>query len=381
MASVLVSDRPKLLILTASYGSGHNSAAHALHTASQRAGLRARIVDHFRELVDPRFDRWTRAVYNLVIRRARPLWGLAYWLGDQMTPSSRLEFGMGVLGTRGLERLLQEEQPDFVISTHPTPAGALSNLRLWRRTTVPHALVFTDFTAHSQWVHRVVDRYCVPAPTIGEELAARGVPSEHIVATGIPLRPEFDQPIDRAAAREALDLSPKLPFVLVMAGALGSAGRISAATHVLRELPFPVQGAVMAGTEGWLARRLSAVVEPTAGRIRILPFSKSVRTLMVAADILITKAGGVSVAEALAAHVPTICFGSLPGQESRNEAFVVGTGAALRARSAIELREILCSTLTDPRLLVKLRERAREVSRPNASHAVLDCVLGLGCLR
>lgn len=377
----MLSQAPRLLILTASYGSGHNAAARALHAASRQIGAVTRVVDHFRDLVDPRFDCWTRAIYDFVVQRARLAWGLAYWLGDQMASSSRFAFGMGVLGMRGLEALLRQERPDFVISTHPTPAGALSMLRQRGRTSVPHALVFTDFAVHSQWIHRVVDQYCVPAPTIGEELAARGVASDHIFATGIPLRPEFNDTLDRAAARHALNLVPHVPFVLVMAGALGSAGRIYEATRVIRDLPFAVQCAVLTGHDRRFAAKLRALVAPTAGRMRVLPYSESVRSLMAAADVLITKAGGVSIAEALAAQVPTICFGSQPGQESKNEAFVVEAGAALRARSAANLRETLCSTLTDPRLLLKLSERAREVSRPNASHAVLECVLGLSCLR
>jgi processive 1,2-diacylglycerol beta-glucosyltransferase len=377
----VLSHAPRLLILTASYGSGHNAAAQALYTASQQSGAVTRVVDHFRDLVGLRFDRWTRAVYNVAVQRVRPAWGLAYWLSDQIASSSPFALGMGVLGTRGLAALLEHERPDFVVSTHPTPAGALSRLRQRRRTSVPHALVFTDFAAHRQWIHGVVDKYCVPAPRIGDELAARGVASHHIFATGIPLRPEFSDKLDRAAARRALNVSSSLPFVLVMAGAQGSAGRMSEATRVIRDLPFAVQGAVLTGNDRRLAAKLSGLVGPAAGRIRILPYSESVRSLMAAADVLVTKAGGVSIAEALAAQVPTICFGSQPGQESKNEAFVVETGAALRARSAAELREILCSTLTDPRLLLKLRERARDVGRPDACHAVLECVLGLSCLR
>ena len=78
---------PRVLILTASYGAGHNAVAAALEAALRAAGARTRVVDHFRELVHPRFDRWTRRLYGAVLCRAPALWSLAYWLGDQMAAS------------------------------------------------------------------------------------------------------------------------------------------------------------------------------------------------------------------------------------------------------------------------------------------------------
>lgn len=61
---------PRVLILTASFGSGHNAAAAALDTAFRAAGAAPRVVDHFRELVHPAFDRWSRRLYAAMLRHA-----------------------------------------------------------------------------------------------------------------------------------------------------------------------------------------------------------------------------------------------------------------------------------------------------------------------
>src|SRR5262249_56056008 len=84
--------------------------------------------------------------------------------------------------------------------------------------TPPHTTVFTDFVAHTQWIHPHVDRYCVPAEEISHELTARGLPRENVVVTGIPVAPEFLEQPERAAARLSLGLSPRLPLLLFMAG-------------------------------------------------------------------------------------------------------------------------------------------------------------------
>lgn len=367
---------PRVLILTASYGSGHNRVARAVASAFAAFGAHPRIVDHFRELVHPAFDRLSRALYYGILRLAPALWGGAYWLSDQLPVSSPLLLGMNRLGARKLERLLRRETPDFVVSVHPTPAGALSELRARGFPTVPHVTVFTDFVAHTQWIHSGVDWYCVPAEPIKNDMTARGVSRERVVVTGVPVAPEFSQPVDRSAARLALGLSPRLPVLLVMAGSLGSLGRLMTAARVVRDFPFPVQVLVVTGQDSRLAARLSETLRGIEGRVRVFAYSESVRQLMAASDLLVTKAGGVTLAEALAAELPIVCFGSLPGQESRNERFVAMTGVALRARAADELRRALRLALGEPEILLNLRGKIREIRRPGAAYAVAECFLG-----
>lgn len=374
----MTASAPRVLILTASYGSGHNRVALAVASAFAAAGARPSVVDHFRELVHPAFDRLSRAFYYWILRRAPALWGGAYWLGDQLSVSSPLLLGMNRLGALKLGRLLREESPDFVVSVHPTPAGALSELRTRGLAAVPHATVFTDFVAHTQWIHPAVDWYCVPAEAIKNDLAAHGVPRERVAVTGVPVAPEFSQPLERAAARFALGLSPRLPVILVMAGSLGSLGRLVTAARVIRDFPFPVQALFVAGQDRRLASRLRRTLHGMEGRVRIFAYSDSVPQLMAASDLLVTKAGGVTLGEALATELPIVCFGSLPGQESRNERFAGMTGVALRARDADELGRALSLALTDAEVLRNLKGKIREIRRPAAARAVVECLLGSG---
>jgi processive 1,2-diacylglycerol beta-glucosyltransferase len=366
---------PRVLVLSASYGSGHNAAARALEAALHAAGAQARMVDHFRELVHPTFDSWSRRLYNFLLYRASAPWALGYWIGDRLPASSGLVFGMSTLGTARLHALLDSFRPDVVVSTHPTPAGAMSDLRRRGLTRVPHALVYTDFTVHSQWLHPVVDLYCVPAERIRALLIARGVQPERVLATGLPVRPEFEEPADPMTARKALGLDLDRPVVLAMAGALGWTGRLSAAARVLRDLPLPLQAVVVAGRDQRLAERLRKMGRGTGRRMRVFGYTPEIRQLMAAADLLLTKAGGASLAEAIVCELPVICFGSLAGPERRNECFVVEAGAALRARSALELTSVVSHALTAPGALKALSQRMGEIRRPAAAHAVVDALL------
>ncbi len=372
----------RVLVLTASYGSGHNRVAATLAAEFDRAGAVARVVDHFHDLVHPEFDRLTRSLYYTVLRRAPVLWGSAYWLGDQLSASSPLLMGINRLGTRKLRDLLAAERPDHVVSVHPTPVAALSQLRSRGVPIPPHTTVFTDFVAHTQWINSHVGRYCVPAEEIARDLMARGVPRGRVVVTGIPVSREFIEPCERAQAKLALGLSPRLPVLLFMDGSGGGFGRLEEAVRTLLRMEEPLQAIVVTGREERLEARLRQLASGRESRVKIFGFVDNVREFMAAADFLVTKAGGLTLGEALAAELPMICFGSLPGQEARNERFAAMAGVALVASSAAQLQRVIGAALRDPVLLRNMRERIRLYRRPRAALEIVGMVLaGEGAAR
>jgi processive 1,2-diacylglycerol beta-glucosyltransferase len=368
----------RVLILTASYGSGHNRVADTLAATLCRAGAKVTVVDHFRELVHPAFERATRVLYEAVLRRAPAVWGAAYWTGDRIPVTSRLGLGSSHLGMGKLARLLDSLRPDHVVAVHPTPAGALGGLRARGRPTSTLTTVFTDFGAHTQWIQPGVDRYCVPAEEVAHELTAHGVRHEHVAVTGVPVAEAFSRPGARAATRLALGLSARAPVVLLMDGLAGGFGRIEAAVRVVLEMAVPLQAVAVAGRNPALERRLRRVVQGREDRVKVLGFVHGIRDLMAAADILVTKAGGLTLAEALAAELPVICFGSLPGQEKRNERFAAMAGVALVAGSPRQLRSALGAALGDAAVLESMRMQARAHGRPEAATRVAALVLGEG---
>jgi len=368
----------RVLILTASYGSGHNEAARSLAAGLVARGAAVTVVDHFRELVHPVFERVTRRLYMALLRRAPVVWGAAYAIGDWLPSDSPLAFGATRLGASRLAELLDALAPDAVVSVHATPAAAMSALAAEGRRLPPHTTVVTDFVAHSQWIARGLDRYCVAADEVGHEFVARGIPRERVVVTGVPLRPAFEVAADPVAARSALRLRADVPVVLVMAGSYGTVGRLPDVVRMLGRLPGPVQGVVVAGRDAALAARLQHLAAGPA--TRVLGYVDDVRTLMAAADLLVTKAGGMTLAEAMAAELPMLIYGSLPGQERRNERFASRAGVALAARSRRELGRLLERALTEPGLLEHLRDGIRRVRRPDATHRIVDAVLAPGRL-
>lgn len=365
----------RVLILSASYGSGHNEAARTLARAFEQERVEVTVADHFRDFVHPLFERATRALYYTVLRRAPALWAAAYQAADRMASDSALTFGVTRVGMDRLARFLEELGPDAVVTCHATPSVAMSALAAAGRRIPPHVAVVTDFVAHSQWIAEHVDRYCVAAEEVRNEFVARGVPPSRVLVTGFPVRPEFEEPLDAATVRRQLGLDDEVPVVLAMAGSHGALGRLADVTEVLLRSRRPLQGLVVAGHDERLA---TVLARRTAGsRVRVFGYVRDVRRLVAAADLLVTKAGGMTLAEALAAEIPLLTYGSLPGQERRNEAFASRAGVALVARSPRQLGRALDRALGDPELLDFLRKQTRLVRQPNAARRIVGSVLSL----
>ena len=191
---------------------------------------------------------------------------------------------------------------------------------------------------------------------------------------------ELDYAPDRYSlfAIKSRDARDDLPVVLVMAGSYGTVGRLPDVVRTLGRLPGPVQSVVVAGRDAALVARLRRLGAGTP--TRVLGYVDDVRALMAAADLLVTKAGGMTLAEAMAAELPMLLYGSLPGQERRNERFASRAGVALAARSRRELGRLLERALTEPGLLEHLRDCIRRARRPDATHRIVDAVLAPGPL-
>jgi processive 1,2-diacylglycerol beta-glucosyltransferase len=367
---------PRVLILSAPYGSGHDRVAAAVAEAFAAEGAETEVADHFERFVSPAFCRGSRALFWLVLRRAPWLWGLAYRQSARLSTRSPAMVGMNRLGARALARTLASGRHDLVVHVHPTSAGALSWLRRRGATSVPHAVVVTDFVAHAQWIYSHVDRYFVADDGIREALVARGLAPERVVASGVPTHAAFALPADRDALRAELRLPPGVPAVLVVGGMHGWLGGIVDVCDALAALDMPFRAVAVCGVHGGLVERLEARYGEDA-RFRILGHVTAMERIMGAVDLIATKAGAVTCAEALALERPLVFYGSLPGQERANEIYLERAGAGVRARDRVALGRHLRRLLGEPARRAELTAGARRIRRPEAARTVTKEMLAL----
>lgn len=371
-----------VLVLVATYGNGHVQAARALTEAvlSERPGTRVGTLDFF-ELVNPVLNAAARTAYMYSVRSAPALWREFYTRTGQVRPDSFWQRRLYHLGFGALRQVVQAARPRVVISTHPTPGGVMAQLREEGHAPgVAGVTVITDYVLHSQWVHPSTDLYLAPCAEVADELVAKGVRPDRVLVTGIPIRPHFSRPVDRQAVRERLGLKPWPPVVLVMTGAFGMMRGAVAACRAVAHLGVPVQVVLVTGHDRRLYRALSSTLAEAPNRVVLLGYVEAIHELMAASDLLVSKAGGLTVSEALAVGLPVVVYAPIPGQEEGNAAYLVRHGAGAVAPSAEEVGRLVETLVRDDERRLSMAERARHISRPDAAargaRAVLDLLPG-----
>ena len=369
---------PRIAILHATAGSGHRSAAIAIANALTAAAPGAQVREVDTLVYASLFYKRTYAQgYNAMAQRAPRLWGALYSLWAQEGVNRRAgpaREALDRLALRRLVRVVERERPDAIVCTHFLPVEALYPIRGRGRLDVPLHVVITDYTAHPMWAYPHVDRYFVASDAVADELAGHGVPRERIEVTGIPVDPRFRETHGREAVRARFGLSPDRPLVLVMGGG-GGVGPMADLAERLAALPAEPQVLVLCGTNERLLAEVQAQGATTGGRVRGMAFTPHVDLLLEAADLVVSKAGGLTCAEALVKHTPLVVFRPTPGQEVGNARFLESGGAAVHADSLETVAATVSRWLGDPAALERARASAARLARPDAAADIARRVL------
>lgn len=280
-----------------------------------------------------------------------------------------------------LRPLIDRERPDLVVCTHAFPCGAMAEFKRLYDQTLPVVGIVTDFAVHAFWIHRNIDGYVVANESIREHMIARGVAPERVVAAGIPVRSEFVPPAAaHARLRERLGLPLDRHAVLLMGGGLGI-GPLERMMRALERVQTPIAAVVICGRNKRMERRVLAAAEGVGYPVRALRFVDDVYDYMHAADVLVTKPGGLTAAEALVAQLPMVLCKPLPGQEERNARILCEGGAAVRSRTVADLAASVDAVLTPGSRRERMLVAAKRMARPNAASEAASLIARLVRMR
>ncbi len=276
-----------------------------------------------------------------------------------------------------LRRLVEERKPDLVVCTHAFPCGVMSEYKRQFDPALPVVGIVTDFVVHPFWIYGNIDAYAVATSEMRAMLASRGVAPERVLLSGIPIDARFGRPrLPVDALRAELDLPRDKPIVLIMGGGVGI-GPLEGMMRALGGVDVPLAAAVIVGRNRALERRVTAAAERTAYPLRVFGFVNNVFDYMHASDVLLTKSGGLTSSEALAARVPLILVKPLPGPEERNTRYLVARGAAVRARDEHQLTSSVREVLTSSERRAELKTNGNALRHPEAAGDVAERILEL----
>jgi len=368
----------RILVFSASFGAGHIRAADAVIEAIRRKEPSAHFSHlDFVVLISKTLNSLIKTIYIQLIKYTPKIWGHLYYGGDKVPQSKVLQQLLTLISKTRLIKTIYSLKPDVIICTHPTVAGILSQLKLNRLLGMPLVTVITDYVVHRQWIHPGIDLYIVGSVDVYKGLVSRGVKPQRIKVTGIPVSLKFESNLDRPAIINKLGLLPDRPTVLIMGGAYGVLNSAKSLCENLAKMEFPIQSIVVCGQDEKLYHSLDGIVDEARNPILRLGYVDNVDELMTAADLIITKAGGLTVSEALTKRLPLIIFKPIPGQEEENTIFVTKIGAGLVASTPEEVEEILITLCQHPDELHKMRLAAAQAIPGRAAERAANYILEL----
>ena len=370
----------RILILSCSTGDGHNSAARALLEAAGRKNAEA-------ELRDPvafggkRASRAVAGVYNGMIRHAPRLFGAVYRIGSVWSGSGVTSpvYGANSLYAGRLAEYIAQSGTDAVISTHLYGLEAMTAARRRGETSVPHYGVLTDYTFVPFFNAKETDPAAVFIPhadliTEGEE---RGFGREAILATGIPVSARFGEEISREEARARLGLPERGRIYLLMSGGVGCSNMKQLSAALAPRIGEEDRILVVTGRNGRMKAQLEEQWKDLPSVIP-LGFTRDVALYMKAADVTVSKAGGLSSTEAAVAGVPLVHMMTIPGCETENAVFFGARGMSLRADTVEEAADAAVNLASDEAGAERMRRAQRENTHADAADRVIDYVLAHG---
>jgi 1,2-diacylglycerol 3-beta-galactosyltransferase len=402
---------PQILFLIADTGGGHRSAANAIRAAmdliapetltrGERPMVRiaslpfattellpqpwggkpwpwhAEIRDIFRECGTAPMRNYDRMYGPMVEKRPQVWAGLYHGTNTPPTFAAYSALNEAFL-RRGFQRLLTQLRPDVLVSVH----GLLTRpaLHTLNRLGVrpPVLTVVTDLVRfHRAWAYPDVDACSVPTERARALMIDFGMPPEKVHLLGMPIHPRFCVPgTPREEVRASLGLARERFTVLLIGGGEGL-GNLEEATRAIGAAHLPLQLIVVTGRNHTLRATLEAERDTLGVPAAILGFVDNVPDIMRAADIIVTKAGPGTIAEALACGLPIVLTGAIPGQEVGNIDYVASKGVGMLAKTpeAIVAAVAWLAGL-DPAQFAAVRARVLALGNPHAAFDIGKFIL------
>lgn len=362
-------DHPRVMILTAGYGDGHYQVSHTLQRRFLYKGNEnVQIVDLMKE-AHPMLNTITRKLYhssNLTSQYGLDFYGWSYYATRDAKPSGSLCKYFNILGKRKLNELIHAGKPDLIINTFPFGAAVETG----RRLSIPVCTVITDYTLHGRWIHPEMDRYYVAAEEMkAEMIEKKALTPQQIKVTGIPVRAAFNKG-NKLRSRFKAAFKPFKDLILIFAGHYGGHQQAEELARILLA-SGNCQVAFVCGRNERMEQKLDTIF---AGHpdVQVFGYVSHIEELMALASCVVTKAGGITLSEALALSLPVFIYRPFSGQEKENAKYFAEQGMAQIALSVRELGKQITSFLASPEALAAMKKRMSHLFHGDAAELIVE---------
>lgn len=357
--------KPHILFLFSDTGGGHRAATEAIVEALELEypdSFTFEKVDIFKDYAPRPLNRMPDWYPYMVM--APQLWGASFRMTDGRARARAITATMWPVASRTARNIIRDHPSDLVVTVHPLAVSWI--LKALGKKRPPFITVVTDMvTTHALWFDKRSDIILVPTDHARQKAIQYGMEAEKIKVVGQPVARKYCVPSgDKAALRAKLGW-PVDKFIVLAVGGGEGMGPLGQTARAVAESGLDIGLVVVTGRN----ERLKTALEQSNWQIptHIYGFTKDLPDFMRASDVIITKAGPGTIAEALNAHLPIILYTKLPGQEDGNVTFTVDEGAGIWAPTPNLVVSALKRWVVHPEILQEYKISCEKAARPNSS--------------
>jgi 1,2-diacylglycerol 3-beta-galactosyltransferase len=368
----------RVLFLISDTGGGHRAGAQAVGAALDEIDGATR----FEWRIDDIATHCTFPLsklgpaYSAALRFAPPIYGALYHATNGRRRYKTIVRFCEPLYRERLREVFTQYQPDVIVSVHPLLNHAALRARADAgMQQVPIVTVITDLgRVHEGWLLPEADLTVVPAREVYQRAIERGVPPERLRLLGHPIHPRFeDVSGTKAEIRKKLGLPERATIALLMAGGEGG-GKLLPTTLGLAKAGLDFHLVVVTGRNAALKQKLEELAPSLPTPMTVLGFRNDVPELMRAADLLVTKAGPGTIAEASVAEVPVVVYDYVPGQERGNLDYVRTNGIGVVALTTAEVIQSVSRIVHNQERLAKMRSQQTAIAPRGSSRRIAELI-------
>jgi processive 1,2-diacylglycerol beta-glucosyltransferase len=368
----MLKSNSKVLILTAKYGNGHVQVAKTLENQCKKLGFEKVIVCNLYSESFPVFSEITQYLYLKSFSIGKQFYRLFYYGVDKIYNKRMMNLYFK-MGHKRLHQIVKSEQPDIIINTFPMIV--VPEYRRKTGTVIPTFNVLTDFCLHRIWVHENIDKYYVATNHVKEKLTQVGINPGSVKVTGIPIRSQFQDEINKSEIYEKYDLNPNKKTLLIMAGAHGVLKNVKELCQSFISKGDDIQTVVICGNNTLLKESLDPLASSNPEQFKVLSYVERVDELYRIASCMITKPGGITLTEATALGVPVILFKPVPGQEKENAHFFEENNAAIIVNQIEDISDEVHKLLVDEKRLEQMKVNIKKLHVPHSADLILEDIM------
>lgn len=367
----------RIILMYISEISGHHSATLAIEKAIKMLAPDTEVLNiNAFNYTNPVFEKIVNRFYMGVIKATPKIWDYLYDNPKIVKKVEKIKDKIHKFNSPKLKSLFDKFRPDAVCCTQAFPCGMVADFKKEYNSALPLVAVLTDYIPHSYWIYDTVDYYVVPSEEVAGRLIEKEVSRGKIRSLGIPFDHKFNEPVDKAQVIKRMGLNLDAVTVLIMGGGQGL-GPIETIVKSLEKVKTELQEIIVTGTNKKLYDSLKKKIKKYSKTILMFSYTDKISEFMSAADIIITKPGGITTAEALSKKLPMIIIKPIPGQEQNNTSYLIEKRAAIQINDAKKIHFIIEDMLLHRDRLNRLAYSAGRISKPNASLDIAHLLLNV----